>query len=62
MEKLSIRHLNALRAVERAEQGKSVVINQCDCEECEDLGLLDAQPNGGYQLTEIGRQKLVAAG
>ena len=33
-------------------------INTADAEECVDRGWLEAQPGGGYALTESGRREL----
>ena len=52
------RQLNALRMIERHEQGQSGVLNRDDAEECEDQGWAEAQPGGGYRLTAEGRQIL----
>ena len=58
MEKVSERHLKALRTAEKLEHGESAAINRQDAEECENKGWLEAQPKGGYRLTTEGRKAL----
>lgn len=50
--------LKALRAAQKLEQGRSAVIPREAAERCEDLGWLEAQSQGGYLLTELGRRVL----
>ncbi len=52
------RQLKALRMIERHEQGQLGVMNLADAEECVDRVWAEAQPGGGYRLTEVGRQIL----
>ena len=52
--------LRALRVIELLEQGQSRILNRGDAEECENEGWAEAQPRGGYRLTEEGRRILEA--
>jgi hypothetical protein len=52
------KQLAALRAISQVETGESCVVNRGDAEECEDQGWAEAQPGGGYKLTEQGRRVL----
>ena len=55
------RQLKALSRIRKLESGHDVVINPADAEECEDRGWAEAQPSGGYRLTEAGRLVLTNA-
>ncbi len=50
--------LDALRMIERLEQGPDVWLKPADAEECVDLGWAEALPGTRYRLTEEGRQIL----
>jgi hypothetical protein len=52
------RLIKTLKKVLILESGRSAVIATNDAEECEDHGWLEAQPGGGYRLTDAGRKKL----
>ena len=52
------RQLRALRKIQRAEEGRQTFVNSADAEECEDRGWVEAQPGGGYRLTDQGRRIL----
>jgi hypothetical protein len=54
------RQLRALRAIADLEEGRRAVLNVADAEECENLGWAEAQPGGGYALTDAGREVLAA--
>ena len=54
------RHLVALRRMAQHEAGRPAVIVPADAEECEDRGWAEAQPGGGYRLTEAGRNILAS--
>lgn len=56
------RHLRALQAMQCHERGRPGVINLYDAEECEERGWAEAQPGGGYRLTEAGRRLLAGHG
>jgi hypothetical protein len=48
--------LKALRNIQRVEDGQQRALNFGHAEECEDFGWVEAQPRGGYRLTNKGRQ------
>ena len=52
------RQLSALRAMQAHEATQQAVIKPADAEECEERGWAEAQPGGGYRLTEAGKQVL----
>lgn len=50
--------LKALRNIQRIEEGQQTALNLAHAEECEDFGWAEAQPGGGYRLTNQGRRIL----
>jgi hypothetical protein len=52
------RQCKALRKIQAAETGRPSFVNSGDAETCERLGWVEAQPGGGYCLTEDGRRIL----
>jgi len=52
------KHWEALRKIRRNEQGETVFVNPADAEECENYGWAEAQPLGGWRLTEEGNRML----
>ena len=50
--------LKALRNIQRIEEGQQTALNLGHAEECEDFGWTEAQPSGGYRLTDQGRRIL----
>ena len=55
------RLIKTLRNIQDLENGKSQVINTGDAEACEYRGWAEAQPGGGWRLTEKGRRVLERA-
>ncbi len=54
------RQLKALRAAQKLEKAGSAITPLDAAEECENKGWIEAQPQGGYILTESGRMVLRA--
>ena len=52
------RMLELLRKLGTQESGFDVFIDLADAEEAEDCGWVQAQPGGGYLLTDAGRKIL----
>ena len=50
--------LKALEYIKQAEKGRTIFVSSGDAEECEDLGWVEAQPGGGYRLTDEGQRIL----
>jgi hypothetical protein len=46
--------LKALKNIQRIEEGQQKGLNLGHAEECEDFGWVEAQPGGGYPLTDQG--------
>ena len=53
-------HITALRKIAEMEAGALPHINEANADECENYGWAEAQPGGGYRLTDEGRRILAA--
>ena len=56
----NLRHITVMGKIAEMEAGAQPIYNPADAEECENYGWAEAQPGGGYKLTDKGRKILAA--